>query len=152
MRCCILVLLSAFFFGCKEDDLIDLKIQDDLSISTINGTWKVIAYKELDIKKVITKDSSNSWGFDVIITFDDTVNPLKITGRNTTNSIFGEFEYINDRSVRILTLGSTYVGQPEWGDKFIDLVSESDLIFEVNESQLRIVNNQKQRSALFERE
>ena len=152
MRCCILVLLSAFFFGCKEDDLIDLKIQDDLSISTINGTWKVIAYKELDIKKVITKDSSNSWGFDVIITFDDTVNPLKIAGRNTTNSIFGEFEYINDRSVRILTLGSTYVGQPEWGDKFIDLVSESDLIFEVNESQLRIVNNQKQRSALFERE
>ena len=128
-----------------------MKIQDDLSISTINGTWKVIAYKELDIKKVITKDSSNSWGFDVIITFDDTVNPPKITGRTTTNSIFGEFEYINDRSVRILTLGSTYVGQPEWGDKFIDLVSESDLIFEVNESQLRIVNNQKQRSALFER-
>ena len=152
MRYYILVLLITFLVSCKEDDLVDLKIQDDLSISIINGTWRVTAYNELDTKKIITKDSSNSWGFDVIVTFDDSVDPAEITGRNTTNSITGKFAYTGNRSFRIPGLVSTRVGQPEWGNKFIELVSGSDLEFEVNESQLRIFNEQKQLSALFEKE
>jgi len=137
--------------ACSEDENFDFKIQDDLSISTLNGTWRVVAYKELDTKKVIIKDSINSWGMDIIITFDDSINPAEVKGRNTTNSIFGKFIYINDRSFRILELGTTEVNQPEWANRFVDLVLESELVFEVNENQLLIINEQNQLSALLEK-
>jgi hypothetical protein len=152
MRYYILVILATFLVSCKNDDLVNLNIQDDLSITTINGTWRLIAYKELDTKNVIRKDSSNSWGSEVIVAFDDTIDPSAISGRNTTNRIFGGFEYLNERSFRTSGLLSTRVSQPEWGDRFVDLVSESDLRFKVNESQLQLFNEQQQLSALFEKE
>src|SRR5690606_35815122 len=120
MRYFILMLLFSFFVVCKEDDGIDFHVQDDPSISTINGTWRVIAYNEFDTKKVIEKDSTNSWGLDVIITFDDSVDPAKVSGSVTTNQVAGSFEYINDRSFNANQLASTRVAQPEWADRFVD--------------------------------
>ena len=152
MRYFILMLLFSFFVVCKEDDGIDFHVQDDPSISTINGTWRVIAYNEFDTKKVIEKDSTNSWGLDVIITFDDSGDPAKVSGSVTTNRVMGSFKYINDRSFKTNGLASTFVAQPEWADRFVDLFSESDLRFEVNQKRLRIFNDQKQLSALLEKE
>ncbi|MGM0580482.1 MAG: hypothetical protein ACQETL_07370 [Bacteroidota bacterium] len=149
MRPLIIIILVAFLFACKEDEL---HIQDDKNISTINGTWKVITYTELDTEKVITKDSSNSWGYDVVITFNDKVEPSEVSGRVTTNSVNGEFIYLDNRSIRLPVLGTTYANQPEWGNKFTALVLENDLRFEVNKTQLRIYNDQKKLSALLEKE
>jgi K+-transporting ATPase A subunit len=41
---------------------------------------------------VETKTQQNSLGLDIIISFDDTSDPHKMSGKNTTNTIYGEFE------------------------------------------------------------
>ncbi|MEM6841629.1 MAG: hypothetical protein AAF632_05350 [Bacteroidota bacterium] len=148
--------LVAFFLiallGCNEDDISDLEIRDDPSITSLNGTWKVIAYEDYEQGELITKTEENSWNMDVIITFDDTINPPSITGKNTTNSIFGSFEYTGHRSFQTAGFASTYVSQPEWADTFAKIFEEGEQLFIINETQLKITNTSRKLTAILEKE
>ena len=67
----------------------------------------------------------------LIVTFDDTKDPNEFSGRNTTNSLFGEFDYVGSRQFKLYSLGTTNVGQPEWADKFSQAVLEGNVNFRV---------------------
>ena len=145
-------LLCMIFFACSEEDFDRHDFRDDLTIQTINGTWKVISYEDFIANTVTTKNDDNSWGFDVIITFDDIVTPHEISGRNTTNTVFGEFSYRPVRTFELHRLGTTKVGQPEWGDEFSRALLDGIIEFKVNTSNLRIYYYGKNRSVTLIKE
>ena len=113
---------------------------------------KVIAYEDYEQGELIAKTEENSRGMDVIVTFDDTTDPPSIEGSNTTNSIWGTFEYTGPRSFSVPGLASTLVGQPEWGNVFSAIFTEGELVFTVNPSSLKIHNSLQQLSVVLERE
>lgn len=135
--------------GCDED-FENLAVQDDMSVTSLNGTWRLVAYEDYRRGGIITQTEENSWGRDVAITFDDTTDPFSISGQNTTNSVFGSFSYTGRRSIKVPALGSTKVGQPEWGNLFNRLVRD-DLTFRINSSYLKIYNEPEGLAALLEK-
>ena len=142
--------LIALLLGC-DDDFESLAIQDDASVLSLNGTWRLVAYEDYRQNEIITKTEENSWGRDVVITFDDTTDPFGINGQNTTNSVFCSFDYTERRSIRVPALGSTYVNQPEWGNLFNRLMRD-ELTFQINTSYLKIYNEAQGLAALLEKQ
>ncbi|HEY0652816.1 MAG TPA: hypothetical protein VGD65_06800 [Chryseosolibacter sp.] len=124
--------------GCSSDEPRIDSFPDDPTIETLNGTWRVISFEDFEIGKSEERTQENSWGKDIIITFDDTVQPQRLSGKNTTNAIEGEFTYLGERQFRVTHLISTYVGQPQWADKFLEAVGGGEVSFRVTADQLRI--------------
>ncbi|MGB3586022.1 MAG: hypothetical protein WBA23_05760 [Tunicatimonas sp.] len=152
MKQLVALSLLVLLFSCDEDDFKSLEVRDDSSVKSLNGTWRVIAYEDYEQGELIAKTEENSRGMDVIVTFDDTTDPPSIEGSNTTNSIWGTFEYTGPRSFSVPGLASTLVGQPEWGNVFSAIFTEGELVFTVNPSSLKIHNSLQQLSVVLERE
>jgi hypothetical protein len=129
-------------FSCDEDHLETSSFYDNPTVNSIAGTWKVVSYENYNGNNIITKTNENSMnGADVIISLNDTDTPHQIWGVNTTNQITGTFECAaENRSFRIINLGSTYVNQPEWGNLFSDAILKVTA-YKVNEQQLRLYYN-----------
>lgn len=138
------------FGSCSSDDLHSFR--DDSSINSINGTWKVKSFEDLQTHVIDIPNEENSWGRDIIVTFDDSRQPNVLTGENTTNTIAGEFAYIGLREFKIKGLFSTKVNQPEWADKFTTAILASDIEYEINSTQLKIYYNSKSKSMTLTRE
>ncbi len=145
-------LLIIGLLSCSEDDFDINSFRDDSSITTLNGTWKVLSFENFNDKKVEFKNQENSWGYDIIVTFDDTKNPNEFSGGNTTNSVFGEFDYVGSRQFKLHRLGTTYVGQPEWADKFSQAVLEGNVNFIINSARLRIYYDNRSKSVTLAKE
>lgn len=148
----ILGLMIPGLLTCADDSFDVNDFRDDSSIQTLNGEWKVISFEDLIQEQVEFKNEENSWGYDIIVTFDDTTNPHKLSGRNTTNSIFGEFDYLAAREFKLRNLGSTYVNQPEWADKFSKALLDDTARFRINSTRLRIYYDNKTKSVTLQRE
>jgi hypothetical protein len=119
---------------------------------SLNGTWKVVSFENLSDETVEFKNRENSWNMDITVSFDDSKNPNQITGMVTTNSVFGEFDYVGARQFKVLKLASTFVGQPEWADKFSLAISDGDVSYIINETQLRIYYDNKTKSVTLARQ
>jgi hypothetical protein len=142
--------MVALLLSCDED-LESLVIPDDASVTSLNGTWRVMAYQDYRQGGMITQTEENSWGRDVVITFDDTTDPFSISGQNTTNSVFGSFSYSSRRSILVPALGSTKVGQPEWGNLFTRIMRD-ELTFRINSSRLRLHNESEELATFLEKQ
>ena len=91
MKQLIPLILLILFFGCQDDDFDSINVSDDPSITSRNGTWKVIAYEDIDQGKLI-----------------------------------------------------------KWGDRFSQVISQSDLRLTINTTCLKVYNESEQFSAIFE--
>lgn len=140
----LMVLLS-----CNEE-VPSIDFQDDPSITSIEGNWKLIQIFDAD-GEIITKTEDNSWGYDVAFTIDDNGDPFEIYGKNTTNQIFGGFDYLEGRAVQVYAIGTTYVNQPEWGNKFSKVFYSAKLTYSVNSDWLRLRNEEEGMEILLER-
>ena len=138
------------FFNCSKNEFDVNDFNDDSSITTLNGTWKVISFEDFKSNELEIKTSENSWDYDIIISFNDSINPHKIYGRITTNSVNGEFEYVGERKFLIDRMGTTFVGEPEWGEKFRNAISDG--AFKINSERLRIYYNNKRKSVTLLKE
>ena len=145
-------ILVLALFGCEEDDQTWFFVKDDPEISTLNGTWKVISFEDQVTKEITTPTEENSWGLEIIVTFDDSTAPYSLSGKNTSNQIFGEFTYRSERSLEVPQLGSTFANQPEWGDKFSLAVLDGVMEFNINSSHLRIFYENSQKSITLEKQ
>lgn len=146
-------ILLLWLMSCEDDHFRVAKVLDDPQIITVNGTWKVLSYEDYAAEEIILPDSSNSWGYDIIVTFSDTQNPPSLTGRNTTNSIFGTFSYKGHRSIEFGKVAGTYVGQPVWADEFSEVFQgEEALFFAINSSFLRVFYRGGQNSVTLEKQ
>jgi hypothetical protein len=139
-----LFLIITIGFGCKKDEIKIKEINDDSSITTINGTWVVKSYENYGNQSILLKDEKNSWGHDVVITFSEEKEPHQFYGKNTTNSISGEFKYLGKRKISFENYISTYVNQPEWADKFNQALEGGE--FKINNTHLRIYFNENKES------
>lgn len=138
--------------SCSEEEFDRNDFWDNSSITTLNGTWKVVSYEDFNTQKVEFRTEENSWGLDVIVTFNDTVDPHEFSGQITTNSVFGEFDYVGKRQFKLHRFGTTFVGQPEWGDKFGTAVLDGVVTFKINAGHLRIYYDGKSKSVTLKKE
>jgi hypothetical protein len=123
------------------DPSIPASFNDDPSIYTLNGTWKVHSFENLTSNAIEYKTQKNSGGQDVIVEFNDTKDPHGFSGIKTTNSFGGEFEYAGSRQFKLEGVISTLAGQPKWVDefdKFIVYALHKEVTFIINEEMLRI--------------
>ncbi len=132
--------------SCSEEDFDINSFPDERSITTINGTWKVISFEDFHERHVELKTLENSWGTEITLTFDDTNDPHLFGGRVTTNGVSGEFSYVTTRKIKISNLLSTFINQPDWGNKFVDLILSGELDFMINKKRLRLFSNDRTNS------
>lgn len=143
------IIIGLIFFAqlrCSEDNFDIHSFRDDPSITTLNGTWKVISFEDFSSNKVEFKTQENSWGYDIIVAFNDTSDPKLFSGRVTTNTVEGEFEYVGPRQFKLNRYGTTFAGQPEWADEFGTAVLDENVTFEINSDRLRIYYDNKSKS------
>jgi hypothetical protein len=143
------VIIGLILFGhlsCSTEDLDIRTFNDDSSITTLNGTWKVVSFEDLTTNKTEFKTQDNSWGKDIIVTFNDNLNPKLFSGKVTTNSVEGEFDYVGTRQFKLSRYGSTFVGQPVWADKFGVAMTKGDVPFKINRDRLRIYYDNQTKS------
>jgi hypothetical protein len=149
------VIIGLILFGqlsCSTEDLDIRTFNDDSSITTLNGTWKVVSFEDLTTNTTEFKTQDNSWGKDIIVTFNDNLNPKLFSGKVTTNSVEGEFDYVGTRQFKLSRYGSTFVGQPVWADKFGVAMTEGDVPFEINRDRLRIYYDNQTKSVTLTKE
>jgi hypothetical protein len=146
----LIALLLVLQPGCSSDDISSLI--DDSLITTLNRTWKVISFEDHASNSVEYKSEENSWGKDIIVTFDDTSSPKIFSGSITTNSVHGEFEYFGQRQFKLNNYISTFAGQPVWADKFGTALATEKITFSINESTLRIYYENKSKSVTLTRQ
>jgi hypothetical protein len=138
---------------CVNNDSYDInQFVDNRSIQTLNGTWKIISFDDHALKKVELPNQDNLRGLEIKITFNDTTKPLSIYGINTTNTINGEFEYIQTRKFKIMNLSTTDVGEPDWGKKFTIAILSKDIEFIISGKRLRVYYNQRVNSMTLEKQ
>lgn len=140
-------------FSCEEDRLETSSFFDNTNLSSIAGTWKVVSFEDYKDNTVITKTTENSMnGADVLITFNDTDTPFRFWGVNTTNQISGTFAYSPaERTLQVLSLDSTEINQPEWGDRFSEAIHKVRS-YKINEQQLRLYYNNRENSITLVRQ
>ena len=149
------VIIGLALFGqlsCSNEDLDIKSFNDDSSITTLNGKWKVLSFENYTDNIREFKNQENSRGLDIIINFDDTKNPNELSGTNTTNTVFGEFEYIDTRKLKINNYGTTEVAQPVWADKFNQAILDGEVNFKINVTGLRIYYDNETKSVTLTRE
>ena len=146
----IISLLLLGLFSCSNDNIdpsptpdtsTPASFNDDPSIATLNGTWKVYSFENLTSNTVEYKTQKNSGGQDIIVEFNDTKDPHGFSGIKTTNSFGGEFDYVSSRQFKLKGVISTLAGQPEWADEFDKLIVyglNKEVKFIINDEMLRI--------------
>ena len=150
-----LIVLMVFFplslMQCAEEDFDKYSFNDNPTIESLNGTWKVISFENYTEQTVEFKNQENSWGNDIIIIFDDSKTPHELSGINTTNSIFGEFEYTGPRQFKLHHLSTTHVNQPSWANNFNQAILDEDVHFIISQNRLRIFYDQQAKSVTLTR-
>ncbi|HEY0741002.1 MAG TPA: hypothetical protein VGD40_06040 [Chryseosolibacter sp.] len=138
--------------SCSSEDVAFKPLEDDPSITTLNGTWKAISFEDYVSGTVETKTQENSWGEDIVLTFDDTTSPGAVRGKITTNAIEATFQYKGARQIHFEDYFTTYVGQPKWADYFKEVILDEQVAFEINNVYLRIFSSDKSKSVTMLRQ
>jgi hypothetical protein len=145
--------ILTLIYGCNKDYLIN-DINDDNTITTIAGTWKVVSYDDFSNDTQIKKDADNTWteynSGDVTITFKDTLPAGQMHGLTVTNEVFASYTLSNPRIINIENFLGTQINQPDWADLFWENIMKAEE-YEVNSTQLRIFYNSKKNSITFEK-
>ena len=154
MRTWTVIIAFALFgqLSCSNEDLDIKSFNDDSSITTLNGTWKVVSFEDLTTNTTECKTQDNSLGKDIIVTFNDILNPKLFSGKVITNSVEGEFDYVGTRQFKLNRYGSTFVGQPLWADKFGAAMTDGDVPFKINRDRLRIYYDNQTKSVTLTKE
>jgi hypothetical protein len=151
MRAILIALILMTQLSCHDESSDIHYFADDPSITTLNGTWKVISFEDFTTNTVEYQTEENSWNKDIIVTFNDALIPKQLSGEVTTNSVQGEFEYVGPRQFKLNKYQSTYVGQPVWADKFGTAVT-GNVPFKINSNSLRIYCSANSKSVTLSKE
>ncbi|EZH74089.1 hypothetical protein ATO12_14535 [Aquimarina atlantica] len=124
-----LILGICFFTSCSSDDNLT-------QIKRLNGTWELISYKNLVTGEITTKPVDLD--FNVILKFDDTSNPNKVT----SNQFLGEYTYNSFSSFKLNSYYLTEIYEPEWGASIYEIVQKDEILeYTIKNSELKIYYN-----------
>jgi hypothetical protein len=138
--------------SCSNDGLDINSFRDDSSITTLNGTWKVVSFENYIENSIELKNQANSKGLDIVVTFNDMRDPNELSGKNTTNTVFGKFDYIGTRKFKIFDYGTTEIAQPVWADKFNEAILDGEVDFKISVRTLRVYYNNNAQSVTLARQ
>lgn len=118
----ILMGFVTFIMGCSRDGVQPAN-------NSINGTWKVVNYKDLDNNKTFTRSSPESelaaHSNDIVITLKKEGNTLHLKGCTVANEVFGTFVFKAADGLHCISFGGTKVGEPNWGSWFWDAMNSA---------------------------
>ena len=110
----LFALISLTQVSCKKTD------SEGPIPTSLDGTWRMILVKENTSGSKITKPSSIQGDVDITFTSTSTTNGT-FNGNTPTNTIHqNDYSIGRNRSLRILSLGMTKVGETSWGIEFVD--------------------------------
>jgi hypothetical protein len=152
-----IIILAATFGSCTKESI--RYFQDDTTLSTPYGTWKLISRENYATNQVFYKEQSDVQGYcnnpascDIILTFSRVNSADIITGHTITNTVTGDFTFNPGlRQLNILSFGGTKVGEPRWSYNIWDNIYDVGK-YKVNNEYLRLYLNSKQESLTFKRE
>jgi hypothetical protein len=149
--------LLTVFCSCKKDSI--LSFQDDPSITSVYGTWKLISRENYYTNEVFYKQTADVQGYcnssracDIILTFSKINSENKISGHTITNEVYGEFTF--DQAMRhfnIVEFGGTKIGEPMWSDNIWKNINHIES-YKINGQFLRLYLDNKPESLTFERQ
>lgn len=87
-----------------------------LKNESLTGKWRLIRYH--NVIAGTSESQPANIPRSIIIEFSDNGYKGKINGLTVTNEVFGEYELIKGKKMKILNFGGTKVGEPTWGNKF----------------------------------
>lgn len=117
--------------------------ENETNISDLYHSWKFEGFKYLSnssFEKADPSDCENCY----IFTLSD---EGKITGRTSTNTIFGEFQ-IEKQNMKIINFGGTEINELGNGQKYIETMSLIEK-YEISNNELKLYYNQNQNYLLF---
>jgi hypothetical protein len=141
----IFFILFTVLAGCADTGDSNSE-KTNSSLTSLNGTWRVVSFENYDENSVIYPTEENSMGYDITVTFDESGDPYQLSGRNATNDIYGTFEYLTDNKVRVSHFTSSKVAQPELADEFSRAFTSENLEFAIEKSRLKLYYENKSRS------
>ena len=92
---------------------------------TLDGTWRMVLVKDNTTGATITKPTSIQGNVEITFT---TVNSTTGTffGKTPSNEIWqNDYQTGPNRSITILSLSMTKVGETSWGNEFVDNIRDS---------------------------
>ncbi len=107
---CILVLVC---IASKQND----------QITTLNGTWKLEAYHDLKTGLFELKQETEKRTTEII--FSDNSKEGTIHGHTLQNEVFGNYILDGKGGMRVVNIGSSRAGEPQWGSKLIDVIRQT---------------------------
>lgn len=151
------ILLAVISASCTKDASIQY-FQDDASINTVYGTWKLVSRENYATGEVFYKDQNdvqpycnNAASCDIILTFLRNNLTDSLTGHTITNQVSGIFTFNPSlRQFSITSFGGTKVGEPRWSDNIWDNAHDIGK-YKVTNQYLRLYMNSKQESLTFQR-
>jgi hypothetical protein len=152
MRTILIGLILIAQLSCSDENSDIHSFTDDLSITTLNGRWRVISFEDFTTNTVEYQTQENSWDKDIIVTFNDALLPKLLSGEVTTNSVHGEFDYVGPRQFKLNKYETTFVAQPSWADKFGTAVNDNTATFKINSDKLRIYYSNNTKSVTLAKE
>ena len=138
--------------SCSDSEIAIDSLKDNSSQTSLNGTWKVISFEDYNLNTVEVKDQANSWGLDIVVTFDDTSTPSVLSGKNTTNTIAGDFNYTGIRKFKVNLLNTTKVAQPVWANKFSEAILDTNISYNISGSELTVYYDNNTKNMKLKRE
>jgi hypothetical protein len=154
------VILCAALASCTKNTSKGIQpVEDDLSLKTPFGTWRLVSREEFSTGNVFYKEPSDvnrycqgSRRCDIILTFSGVDSTGAIVGHTITNEMSGAFSF-NATSRRFTTLGfgGTKLGEPRWSHAVWDNMYKIES-FSVNKQYLRLYFDSKKQSLTFARD
>lgn len=143
-----------FFINGHLFETKTVSVTEESINKEIEGPWTVISFEDYQTSTSITKTEVNTWSDynngDITLNFSFTENLSgKISGKNVTNTFYGDFRIDSDRKLIINDILWTEQDEPEWGKMFHTIsLAES---YELNRNRLIIYYNNRENGIVLER-
>jgi hypothetical protein len=156
----LFVILYAALASCTKSASKGIQpVEDDLSMRTPHGTWRLVSSENFSTEEAFYKDPSDVNPYckagrpcDIILTFSGTDSTGSIVGHTITNEMSGAFSFdATSRRFTTLGFGGTKLGEPRWSDAVWDNMYNIES-FSVNNQHLRLYFDAKKQSLTFARD
>jgi hypothetical protein len=132
------LLIVGILFSCTKEN----------NPSTLTGTWKLIAYQQVETGSLETEPSGLEQSIEIHLSDNGLTGT--ISGHTITNQVSGKYALQAGSQMNVEEFGGTKVAEPEWGNRFWRAMYQTGT-YQVNSTQLVTTNKQHTEKMIFER-
>lgn len=144
------LLILLVLIGCSEPN--SQLTERPSGLVNLEGTWKAVSFEDYEANTVTYPNTENSFDLDIVITFDADARPHNLSGRNTTNDFYGNFEYLSGNQVKVSYFSTSKVGQPALANEFYRAMLGEILTVSIEDLRLKLFYEDGRRSVTLIRQ